>query len=96
MTSKFSEKILLDNYQYLCKGGSYKSVIDGKEYWWEYRRGDWEDGYNPIVYREHASEITVNVVGYTIATIALDSECDNHPNLVKIAAEEAEAYTAVI
>jgi len=96
MASKFSEKVLLDNYQCLCNGGSFLSIIEGKEYWWEYRRGDWNDGYNPVTTRNRASEITVNIVGYIISTIEIDSNCDNHPTLDKILKEEAELYGTLV
>ena len=93
---KYTEKMLLDGYDGLCNGGSYLSIIDGVKRWWEYRRGNWEDGYNPVTNRDKATEITINDMGYILTTIDLDSDCDNHPALSRIKEDEDRVYYGIL
>lgn len=87
---KLTEKVLLDGYKGKTNGGSNISQVEGKKIFWDYRTGIQEDGYNPVTSRERAGEVTLEYD--RIGTIALDSSCQEHPALARIAHHEAEMW----
>lgn len=80
---KITEKMLLDGFKTLTNGDHNISYIGDKEIIWNYRRGEFGDGYNPVVGdRENASEISLEA--YRRGKILLDEENETHPSLEKI------------
>ena len=88
MSRKITEKMLLDGYDGKTKGWDNISLVEGKRILWTYRTSRQDDGYNVACPREKAREITLE---YDRAvTVVLDSECDTHPAIAKIADDEAK------
>lgn len=90
MSRKITEKMLLDNYNGICKGGTKISVIGSLKIYWDYRTGDTGDGCNCVTSRDRAEEITLEYDRFGV--IPLDSGCDNHPATAKIVSDEAALW----
>lgn len=86
---KLTETVLLDGYEYTCKGGGKASRIAGKLIYWDYRTGERGDGYNPVCAREDAGEITLEYD--RDGTIGLD-DCGAHTAVARIASDEAALW----
>jgi hypothetical protein len=71
---KITEKMLVDGFIGMAKGGSYISDIGETRIFWNYRTGLREDGYNPICDRKNASEIMLNFD--RVGIIKLDEDVD--------------------
>lgn len=87
---KITERLLLDNYNGIAKGGSLISVINGVTLWWSYRTGDQGDGYNTVCARPDAQEITLEYD--RVGVIILDDDCNDHSSLHQINSDEAKLF----
>lgn len=94
MATKITERMLLDNYDGITRGGSYISVIHNKRVYWIYRTGQDEQGYNVHCARDHASEITLEYD--RVGTVEIDDDCDDHPSLRRIAEDERTLWGDMI
>ena len=90
---KITEKMLLDGYQSISNGYNYISDINGERYWWNYRH-DTMDGYQPVTDRANAEWINLDNP-WPYGHISLDSNCDDHPAVARIEADEANHYSIV-
>ena len=94
---KITEQALLDGYNGKTKGGNNISDIKWGRWgvtriFWCYRTGDQNrtDGYNPQCYRPNAGEITMEYD--RVGAIPLQTDCDTHPSVTRIATDEAEMW----
>lgn len=80
---KITEKLLLDNLTGITTTGCPISDLpDGTRIWWEYRTGLDCEGYNPVCFRERASEITLE--NNRFGTIPVDAENGHHPSVQQL------------
>ena len=104
---KITEQALLDGYNGKTKGGDNISDINGTRIFWCYRTGEQNrtDGYNPQCHRPNADEITMEYDRVRIAfvsdslamgAIPLQTDCDTHPSVTRIATDEAEMWGAEV
>ena len=88
---KITEKMLLDNFIGISNGPDNISKINNETIWWNYRRGNNGDGYNPVVEnREDAAEISLE--NTKMETVEINAENENHLALAKIAQLRKKAY----
>ena len=89
---KITEQALLDGYNGKAKGGDNISDINGTRIFWCYRTGEQNrtDGYNPHCDRPNAGEITMEYD--RVGAIPLQTDCDTHPSVTRIATDEAEMW----
>ena len=81
---KITEKMLLDNFAGITNGLDNISKINNETIWWNYRRGNNGDEFNPVVAkREDAEEISLE--NTKMETVEINAENENHPSLAKIA-----------
>lgn len=83
MTTRITEKILLDHYKGITNGLDIISDFNGTEIIWTYRQGKDTNGYNVATHnRNNATEITIE--RDNCRPIALDDDCDDHQAIADI------------
>lgn len=82
---KITEKLLLENYDGICNGGTKISIINGNQIYWDYRTDD-----GCVCSRDNAGYISLayNRVG----KVNLDMDMDNHANIAKIESDEQKLW----
>jgi hypothetical protein len=87
---EITEEALLDGYDGKA-GPTNISIVDVEEIYWCYRRGEQDDGYNPVrLDRNRARVITLEFPRR--GHIPLHADCDDHPSLALIATDEANLW----
>ena len=88
---KITEQALLDGYDGKTRGGDNISIVGVEKIHWNYRRGEQDDGYNPVRRdRNRAREISLEF--HRKGNIPLHADCDDHPSLALIATDEAKLW----
>ena len=83
MTTKITERMLLDGYSGMTGGMDWISTINGKEIRWNYRHDTSDDdGYDCVADRDKANHITLEWDRH--GSIEMDPECNNHPTLERM------------
>lgn len=73
-------------------------IMDNNRRFWEYDFSfllDLNRRIQPVEFYR-ATEITINDLDYNLTTIDLDSDCDNHPALLRIKEDEDRVYFGIL
>jgi len=86
---KITEKMLLDGYCGVAKGGNYMSNIGAIMIWWWYRKRT-KDGSTVVCSRGQANLISLEFD--RTGEIEIDNSLDGHPAIKAISYDEEKFY----
>ena len=86
---KITEKMLLDNYDGISKGGTKISKINGENVWWDYRVE--ENGRPSTVCSAEKAEV-ITMENDRDGVVEIKSENRLHPSIDRINKDEAELW----